>query len=364
MNNLNGTLREALKQLRPGDKTLLEAAGTALESHAAREEEQSVPWFVRALTAVSAWIAAVLLLIFIFGVNLVSSAVGSMLLGTAAIAAAVLIQRMQEKKLFLEQLAFALSLAGQFLLISGIGRETSDEGAALAAIFMSIALIALYPDKNHRFLSTLIAVGATVSFVYEVRISYGLQVLAAGLAAGGAHLWFRESEFLSGEKEELMRPVAYGLIAGFLFLLTPSILPGDFYSHTGIARSWIPITIVLTCLLLLLEYRLITFHNSMDGKLNIFLFAGTLALGAASFKAPGIVAALLVLVIGFHRGNRTLTGLAITFLAVFLSAYYYNMEITLLTKSWALLASGAILLLLRPLFVNAIDRAGVEVGHE
>jgi uncharacterized membrane protein len=362
MKSSKASLREVLEQLKPGDKNFLEAAAKNLESHAVREGEEHTPWFVRALTAVSAWIAAILLLTFIFGVKMVTSGTGSIILGTGIIAAAVFLQRMQEKKLFLEQLAFALSLAGQVLVISGIGRETSDEGGALATIFVSIGLIFLYPDRSHRFLSVLIAVAGAVYFIYEVRISYGLQVLATGLAAAASHLWFKESDFLSGSKDELMRPVAYGLIAGFLFLLIPSIIP---HSHLGISRNWIPTTVVVTCLLLLLEYRLLAFHDSRgSGKLNFFLFGGTLALAAASLKAPGIAAALLVLVIGFHRGNRILTGLAVAFLAVFLSAYYYNMDITLLTKSWALLASGAILLLLRPLLVNAIDRAGVEVGHE
>jgi uncharacterized membrane protein len=364
MNSLKPTMREVLEGLRPGDSKLLEASAEVLGSHARGEGEQHVPWFVRALTAVSAWIAATLLLTFIFGIKLVSSAGGSIALGIVIIAGAALVQRFQGKRLFLEQLAFALSLAGQVLFISGIGRETSDEGGALATIFVSIVLIFLYPDRNHRFLSTLIAVAGAVYFVYEVRISYGLQVLAACLAAGGAHLWFQESTFLSGDTEEVMRPVAYGLVAAFLFLLIPSIMPPEF-NQPGIARNWVPTTIAATAVLLLLEYRLLSFHNNQGGrKLTFLMFGGTLALAAASLNAPGILSALLVLVTGFHRGNRILTGLAVVFLAVFVSAYYYNMDMTLLTKSWALLATGAILLLLRPLLVKAIGSANVEVAND
>jgi uncharacterized membrane protein len=365
MNSPSITLREMLGRVRPEDKSLPEASAAALVQRQAGEGQQHVPWFVRTLTAFSAWIAAIMLLVFIFGVKIVSSAGGSILLGVVIIAAAVFIHRKQEKKLFLEQLALALSLAGQVLVIGGLGEEMRHGGGALAAIVVSVCLIFLYPDRTHRFLSTLVAIGGAVSLIYEMHIAYGHQVLCAGIAAAAVHLWFHEAQLLSGEKENLMRPVAYGIIAGFLFMLIPSMVPQELHSGLGMGRTWIPMTVMLICLLLMIEYRLFSFHG-MTGinKPVITVFAGTVALAAACLNAPGIIGALLVLVIGFHRGNRLIKGLAIAFLAVFLTAYYYNMQITLLTKSYALLASGGMLLLLRPLLVNALASTDSEVTNE
>ena len=49
----------------------------------------------------------------------------------------------------------------------------------------------------------------------------------------------------------------------------------------------------------------------------------------------------------FDRRNRVLLGLAIVFLLVFGSMYYYSLHLTLLEKSAVLAGSGALLLAIR-----------------
>ena len=55
-----------------------------------------------------------------------------------------------------------------------------------------------------------------------------------------------------------------------------------------------------------------------------------------------------MLVVGFHRANRLIMGISIAFLVVFLSAFYYNLDITLINKSYILLGTGAILIAAPP----------------
>ena len=68
---------------------------------------------------------------------------------------------------------------------------------------------------------------------------------------------------------------------------------------------------------------------------------------AISCVAPGIAAALLVLLVGFSRGNRILVGIGLLALGGFLSHYYYQLQTTLLNKSMVLAASGFTLLVAR-----------------
>jgi uncharacterized membrane protein len=359
------TLRDVLEQLRPDDRSGDAAAADALKKADEAAGELRSPWFVRAMVAVSAWIASILFLTFLIGSRLVTSSGGGIVAGAMIICGAVVLRRVRTDSPFLAQLGLALSLAGQVLFIGGVGEQLRGEAGSVAAVLVSVALVLFYPDKTHRFLSTLIAVGGAVAFVHEVRLSYGVQVLAVALAAAGGHLWFNESRLLSGTREALMRPVAYGLIAGALLLLLPSVVSTEFRRHLEIAPGWTLATAALTVLLLLLEYRLLAFHNGVENRMPaVTVFAGTVALAAVSYNAPGIIGALFVLATGFHRGNRIITGLAIAFLGVFLTAYYYNMQITLLVKSYALLASGAVLLLLRLLLLMALPGGDREAAHE
>ena len=363
MNGQRMSFREVLEQVKPGSATKETATAALLEAGSGFEEHRS-PWFVRALAAVSAWIASLMFLTFVFGSRIVSSSGGRIILGAMLVAGALYLRRSQGKASFLVQLALALSLAGQALLLNGIGDKLRTAAAALAAIVMSLALIALYQDKTHRFLSTLIAVGAAVILVYTNHITFGLQVLVVGLAGASGYVWHEESRLAAEGFEPVIRPVGYGLITGMFLLLVPSVVPPEFRMRYGLAQTWLPATVALTGLLVYLEYRLLAFHDALKDKRAIFLFLGTVGLALASLKAPGIIAALYMLVVGFHRANRLIMGISTAFLAVFLSAFYYNLDITLIDKSYILLGAGTILILLRLFLTTAYQSDSRGASHE
>ena len=74
---------------------------------------------------------------------------------------------------------------------------------------------------------------------------------------------------------------------------------------------------------------------------------GTIFISLLFYQTPGIIAAAIVMILGFQRGNRVLMGGAILFFTLFLVAYYYHLELNLLMKSIALTSSGLALLGLR-----------------
>jgi hypothetical protein len=350
------TVRDVLIRLK-GEGLLREHDNDAAAAIlSAQKAEHETPWFVRGLVAVSAWIAALLFLIFLFGTRIVSSSGGGIVLGAVACAGAVVLRRFRGANLFTNQLALALSLSGQVLLIGGIDDKSSAATASKAAILLNAALIGLYPDKTHRFLSTLICVFAAMTFIYEQHLMYGTQALAVALAAGAGYLWREESGFAAGGLADLSRPIGYGVVVGLLSVLVPSLFPHEFRTYLPPVSSWIPATVGLALLLVHAEWRILSVHGVLsDRRLSVPVFAGTVLLALASLQAPGIIAALFVLVLGFHRGNRIVMGLSLAFLGVFLSAYYYNMEMTLLRKSFVLMVTGAILLALRFFLVGRLS---------
>jgi uncharacterized membrane protein len=55
----------------------------------------------------------------------------------------------------------------------------------------------------------------------------------------------------------------------------------------------------------------------------------------------------MIVVLGYANGNRVLAGLGIAGLLLYVSAYYYLLELTLLHKSAVLAATGLVLLTAR-----------------
>ena len=67
---------------------------------------------------------------------------------------------------------------------------------------------------------------------------------------------------------------------------------------------------------------------------------------AVTWRAPGLIASALVLLVAFGSGRRALTAFSLVALVAYLSTYYYQMQMTLATKSMVLALSGASLLVM------------------
>ena len=81
--------------------------------------------------------------------------------------------------------------------------------------------------------------------------------------------------------------------------------------------------------------------------------AAALGLGVLSLQANGISIGLMIILLGFAGCNRVLLGLGVYALLLYVSAYYYFLDATLLEKSLTLLVIGVVLLLTRWGFVRS-----------
>jgi uncharacterized membrane protein len=145
----------------------------------------------------------------------------------------------------------------------------------------------------------------------------------------------------------LYQPLGYGLVVALFIMLLSSILPDT----TAIVHiNWWISTLGLTLILLAVESYILRYYQiPLFSPHSIIILVGTFLISLL-LPSPGLIAALIILFLGFQRGNRVLIGMAIVFLIVFLIAYYYHLEVTLLIKSLILMSSGIALLILRWIF--------------
>lgn len=345
------TLREVLEYLEQEGLIGPEAATEIRQVFASEPLPDSSHWYIRVLVGFSAWIAAILFLASLFGLHLIDSPTKTMVVGLVFIFITLFIRRGSDHP-FLNQLAFALSLAGQSLLVGEIGFETDSLFfAAIAALVLESVLLIAYPDPIHRFFSVIFSFTAIVALLYDLDIPDMIHLLILLAASGVLVGWEREATFLAGDYAEFFAPVGYGLTTVLFFLLIPSILPDLPVS------SWWTSTVGLLAFLLILEAHLLAFYQvAVTQPIGMILLIGTALVSIPFYAAPGVIAALLVLLLGFQRGNRLLMGMAFTFLAVFLTAFYYYLDLTLLTKSIILLISGIGLIGLRSLFKQFVQQ--------
>ncbi len=344
MNNAPPSLGKVLQQLTsesrvpPDFATKMSATLSSLSTPPA--------WYVRMLVAFSAWLATALLLVFVWGTRIVETEVGAIIAGCLLIITAIVLRRHLDTEFF-RQIALALSFTGQTLFVFGWGGEFGVTSASSTAIVLEALLVLVFPDSLHRFISVLLAALAAVVLMYDVRIPDAIHALTAVLTIAVVRGWWRAHICLTSKAANFCQPINYGMVVALFGVLTPSAMFGVLSDEITFPHAYVS-TVTMGIALIALEIRLFLFHGARWKSTQVIgTLLGTVLFLIAVAQAPGVVAAIIVLLIGVQFGNRLLIGMAIGFLIFFLSAYYYHLEISLLLKSGSLVGSGLLLLLIR-----------------
>lgn len=349
-------------------KTLHEAG--LVQPPAPVVDEPDSPWFIKVLLAISGWFASLFLLGFVgLGfVFVVESGVASLVTGGAMVGGAYALLRFPKNE-FVEHLGLAVSLAGQGLIVWSFFRlnENFIEMPWLLIIAVELPLAILMPNFVHRVFSSFWAAFALSLYLAAI----GLPYLSCGLVlAGTAWLWLNEFRFPG--KARLLQSLGYGLVLT-LIPIGGSVLFRYRSRGLFVDESWAGLwfqpwmgEVLAGAVALYVVWQLLK-QTERRGRMvsrraTVVTQIGILILCAASLEAPGVIVAVVIMLLGFASGNRVLLGLGIVSLLFYISSYYYLLDITLLAKAQTLLTVGVVLLLARWLMPRLLP-AGRENGH-
>jgi hypothetical protein len=127
------------------------------------------PWFVTLLLGVAGWLAGIFLLVFI-GIFLhLDSRPGVGIMGLVLLGGAWVLYQADRQATFLDQLALALSIAGQ-IAVAWAMLEHVRSALAIAAtlLLIQLAVFAIMPNKTARTLAALFAI---IAWVFAVRFA-------------------------------------------------------------------------------------------------------------------------------------------------------------------------------------------------
>jgi hypothetical protein len=284
------------------------------------------PWYIGLLLGASGWIAGFFLLGFVALLFHPDRAEGAAFSGAVLLAAAWGLFKADRDGAFVSQLALALSIAGQCLVLFAMNEHARGIGPiAASALLLQVVLALAMPNALHRSLSTLFATLAwalTVRFVFFGEPEFWLasreptpslaRALAGWLATWlpvGAGLWMlirREPAWMARGWAPVLRPVLNGAIVGLAFATLASE-PFESLRWLGERSAARPDWLALWPLLS--------------------------ALGALA----GVAA-------GFALRSRALMGTSVFAVLLHVSHFYYALGNSLLLKSLLMLAMGAAML--------------------
>ena len=132
-------------------------------------EPEGRPWFISLLLGFAGWLAGIFVLIFVGLIFDVEKSSQMFVVGLVLLLVAWLLYFAGRAMVFLDQLALALSIAGQFAVAVLFFDKLREPLPITAAILgMQLVLFALMPDRVAR---TIAAFFASIAWVFVVRFA-------------------------------------------------------------------------------------------------------------------------------------------------------------------------------------------------
>ena len=344
-----------------------EEAGKQLAAGSVGEE---VPIYLRILTLIGAVIATGFFFLFLAFSGILDED-RFLILGLVFVAAAYGLLVAAKKsnpilQVFFITCSFTILAVGKILFVIGFVEMFDNlfssrlRGAIWAATLgISLATVLtykLFPFVLDRFISSCSFLGFFIGAVIALPDldSDVMPVVAAWIM----NFFFLAYMICAGflllhEKvKKLYDPVAYALICTLLGL---AVMQSGLMSEPKLEpvlgfEIWLPNFIAGFGLLYLLSHAVGGFKKQMDSQ-AIVIAVGVILL--ALFTNAGILLSIMLTVFGRMNHRRLVSFIGWISLTGFLIYYYYEMDVSLETKSYVLLGSGILLLGIR-LILNAL----------
>ncbi|AYD62502.1 DUF4401 domain-containing protein [Achromobacter sp. B7] len=322
------------------------------------------PWYVQCLLGLSAWLATLLLLVFVAFSGIVTSEEGALVAGLVLCGAGVAVLR-SDAGPFWRQCGTAMAFTGQILIIYGLSSSTSFTSACLFVLLLAAVVYALGPDVILRFLSGLLVAAAGAALIWR-GLSPELMrddLLDAWLyfdAGRAGFVWLpiavigawatavilTWSHRVGGKRGHAMEPLAWA------FLLS---VQGMVWLAGGISALHLPamwklnpqgaLLVVAGALLPAAAALAVLWprRHVLTGGVTWGVPIALLALALFWLPSPGVGFALAWLLLGFGLNQLRLVIFGVLSLLAYLGVYYYQLDVPLLQKAlW--LGGGALLL--------------------
>jgi uncharacterized membrane protein len=175
---------------------------------------------------------------------------------------------------------------------------------------------------------------------------YPLMHVYTSLLTAMMVFWFlKEAKIIStGKKLSLLYfPIRMGLIVSFIAAL---FVMGKNEIFSGIIpKIWITsiFTISATLFVVYILCKLLRLKKVGD---KVFIYVMSLLLLLPTAMNPAISGSILVILLCFYANHKTGFAIGVLSCIYFVSQYYYDLQFTLLVKSYMMLGTGVLFLLL------------------
>lgn len=309
------------------------------------------PMIIKILIIIGAVFTCVFSIAFLMLIGLVDYPIAMIVLGLILICTAITLTY-KPQDIFLDTLFLSLYCAGYGLLGFGLASQT-ESSTIISLTFCTLSTCTLLYSKNYIiiFTSTIILLSSIKILLLEISpVLDGVYFCLIALST--VYLLFNEAKLIAF-KQQIAQLYDATKTASIIYLVLQFTPLSNLYYYSSNFNNyeilimeympWIK-SIFLILLVLYISSKILEIlelHSTIKKKL-IYLFIIIVLIPTAI--QPSITTSIVILLSCYYVNYKTGVGIGILSFLYFISRFYYDMNITLLNKSIALMISGVLFL--------------------
>lgn len=300
---------------------------------------------IKVLTVIGGFLVTCAFLGFLFVAGIYDSGFGMLVSGFICLAGALIVKKVFDL-LILDTFAVSFYACGCLLILLGL-LEYRISQIPVCSIFIIISLLSVLFTQNYMmaFVATCIFHAAAFAMFHDSSHYSSYTHIYIALLIWFFTFWVLGEAGItrwSNRLSKLYNPIR---MASLLAVLVTGYLMETGWLLRSYNSSWLTPLAAGSSILFLLPRILEVLHiQKMAGK--ILAFAATILVLTPTIWAPSIAACFLVILLCFYVNFKTGIVAGIIALIWLVIDFYYNLQLTLLTKSLLMMASGFFFLLL------------------
>lgn len=339
------TKKELLDSIRLQQGPSFECEEEAIIQAYEQQTEEGTSLAIKILSIIGGFLASLAFIGFLFIADIYDSEWAIVLSGIVFVGLAIFLNKTYDR-LIIETFSVSIYISGLILATIGLFELRLDEVVVCFFICL-IAIISLLINQTYSlsFIAILSICISILSLLIAEDLYDSIHFYVVVLTYLFTYVMLKEAKIVAATQwlSKLYLPLRIALLCALLMGLfaigNKHLLP---LTQNNILISSIGIMPVL----LYLVWSIIRINEvqTTQGKSVIYVLSGLILI--ASLGAPAIVAALLVLLLSFMVNYKTGLVIGVLALVYFVMQYYYDLNLSLLSKSMILLASGLLFVLL------------------
>lgn len=306
---------------------------------------------IQVLSIIGGVLTAIFFLGFLSLASILRSESSCLIVGSILIIATLSVNRMLTKP-FLDAMNITCFIAG--CVLAGFGMSSNLDVLFISLLGISIVTLLIARGFILPFLSVMVfyvALFGEITNLFSLR--YPLQVAVVPVMAVFLLVNLFETKLLVRLNGNLSKyqPLHSGLFVSCIASL--GWLSINYFTNGS--DDWI-LSVFMWVGVLIMVYKIMQVMQVKKRAHQVCIYLLCILICLPTLFAPYLSGSLLLILVCFHYGYKTECGAALILFIYSISKYYYDLDITLLTKSITLFFTGIVLILAWYLFTQKKTR--------